>query len=118
MTVILWHNPACSTSRKVLGLIRERGIEPEIVEYLRTPPDRSALMAALDSMGLPPRGLLRKRGTPFEDLGLGDASLSDSALIEAMLAHPILIERPVALTPRGARLCRPAETVLEILPDR
>jgi arsenate reductase len=114
--VTIWHNPACGTSRNVLALIRASGAEPEVVEYLRTPPSRDAIAAAARRIGIPLRALLREKGTPFAELGLGDPSLSDAALLDAMVAHPILINRPVVFTPRGARLCRPSETVLDILP--
>lgn len=116
--VIIYHNPACSTSRKVLGMIRDAGIEPRVVEYLKTPPDRSQLLDLLRRMGMTPRDLLRKRGTPYNELGLGDPAKTDQAIIDAILAHPILIERPVVVGPRGARLCRPPERVHEILPAR
>lgn len=112
----IYHNPQCGTSRNVLALIRHAGIEPEIVEYLRTPPDRATLLALLSSLQMAPRQLLRRKGTPFEALGLDDATLTDDALIEAMLAHPILIERPIVVSPKGTRLCRPSETVLDLLP--
>lgn len=115
-TTRIYHNPQCGTSRNVLALIRHAGIEPEIVEYLRTPPDRATLLALLSSLQMAPRQLLRRKGTPFEALGLDDATLTDDALIEAMLAHPILIERPIVVSPKGTRLCRPSETVLELLP--
>lgn len=115
-TTRIYHNPQCGTSRNVLALIRHAGIEPEIVEYLRTPPDRATLLALLSSLQMTPRQLLRRKGTPFEALGLDDATLTDDALIEAMLAHPILIERPIVVSPKGTRLCRPSETVLELLP--
>jgi arsenate reductase (glutaredoxin) len=115
MTVTIWHNPKCSTSRKVLGIIRARGIEPKIVDYVNAPPSVAAIKAALQAMALKPRDLLRKRGTPFDALGLGDPALSEAALIEAMHAHPILIERPVVQSPKGTRLCRPAEVVEELL---
>ncbi len=115
MTVTIWHNPKCSTSRKVLGMIRARGIEPKIVDYVNAPPSVAAIKAALKAMALKPRDLLRRRGTPFDELGLGDPALSDAALIEAMHAHPILIERPVVQSPKGTRLCRPAEVVEELL---
>jgi arsenate reductase len=115
MTVTIWHNPKCSTSRKVLGLIRVRGVEPKIVDYVNEAPSVAAIKAALKAMGLKPRDLLRKRGTPYDELGLGDTTLSDTALIEAMHAHPILIERPVVQSPKGTRLCRPAEVVEELL---
>jgi arsenate reductase len=116
VTVTIYHNPGCGTSRKVLALIRERGEEPEVVEYLKTPPDRATLVGLIARMGIAPRDLLRRRGTPFEELSLADPALSDEELVDAMLAHPILIERPIVVSPLGVRLCRPPETVLEILP--
>ena len=115
--ITIYHNPGCGTSRNVLGLIRNSGIEPRIIEYLKTPPSRGALMALLKLMGMPARALLREKGTPYRDLGLDDPSLSEDALIDAMIAHPILINRPIVVTPQGARLCRPSEVVLDILPD-
>lgn len=117
-TVTIYHNPACSTSRKVLGMIRDTGIEPVVVEYLKTPPDRRQLSELLGKMGLTPRGLLRRRGTPFDELGLGDPAKTDDMVLDAILAHPILMERPVVVGPRGVRLCRPPERVHEILPAR
>jgi arsenate reductase len=116
MTVTIYHNPACGTSRKVLGLIRASGAEPRIVEYLKAPPDRATLLDLIARMGIAPRALLRRRGTPYDTLGLDDPALADEALVDAMLAHPVLIERPIVVTPRGVRLCRPPETVLDILP--
>lgn len=110
-TTRIYHNQQCGTSRNVLALIRHAGIEPEIVDYLRTPPDRATLLALLSSLQMTPRQLLRRKGTPFEALGLDDATLTDDALIEAMLAHP-----PIVVSPKGTRLCRPSETVLELLP--
>jgi arsenate reductase len=115
MTVTIWHNPKCATSRKVLDMIRAAGITPEIVDYVKTPPSTAAIKAVLKAMAVKPRTLLRRKGTPYEELGLDDASLSDAALIAAMHAHPILIERPVVQTPKGTRLCRPPERVEEIL---
>jgi arsenate reductase len=115
--VVIYHNPACTTSRKVLGMIRSAGTKPKVVEYLKTPPSRTELTQLLRRMGLTPRQLLRKRGTPYEALGLGDPSLSDDALIDAILAHPILMERPVVVGPGGVRLCRPPERVREVLPS-
>lgn len=112
--VTIYHNPACGTSRNTLALIRATGIEPRVVEYLKTPPDRAALTAIAAAVG-GPRALLRERGTPFAQLGLGDPALGDDALIDAMLAQPILIERPVVVTPRGTALCRPSERVLDLL---
>jgi arsenate reductase len=116
MTTI-YHNPACGTSRNTLGLIRNSGVEPRVIEYLKTPPSRDELVVLLKGMGSPARALLREKGTPYVELGLGDMSLSDDALIDAMLAHPILINRPIVATKLGTRLCRPSEVVLDILPD-
>ena len=116
MSVTIWHNPACGTSRNTLALIRNSGEEPRVVEYLNTPPTREELAAAIRAAGLTVRGALRRKGTPYDALGLDDPALSDEALLEAMLAHPILINRPFVFTERGVRLCRPSELVLEILP--
>lgn len=116
MTVTIYHNPACGTSRNVLGLIRNSGEEPEIIEYLKTPPSRDELKALIGRMGIKVRDLLRQKGTPYDELGLSDPSLSDDQLLDAMMAHPILINRPIVVTPRGVKLCRPSETVLDILP--
>ncbi len=116
MSVTIYHNPACGTSRNVLALIRNSGEEPRVVEYLKAPPSRDELVGLIARMGVPVRGVLRRKGTPFDALGLGDPGLSDDALIDAMLAHPILIERPIVVTPLGVRLCRPSEAVLDILP--
>jgi arsenate reductase (glutaredoxin) len=115
MTVTIWHNPKCATSRKVLGIIRAAGIEPKIVDYVKAPPSVADIKAALKAMAMPPRDLLRCRGTPYDALGLDDRKITDTALIAAMHAHPILIERPVVLSPKGVRLCRPPERVREIL---
>ena len=115
MPVTIYHNPACGTSRNVLALIRQSGEEPEVIEYLNTPPTRERLVELLASMGIGPRAILREKGTPYAELGLGDPTLSDEALIEAMLAHPILINRPIVVTGKGARLCRPSEAVLDLL---
>lgn len=114
--VIIYHNPACGTSRNVLALIRNAGIEPHVIEYLKTPPSRAMLLSLLGRMGFAPRHLLREKGTPFEELGLGDPALADDRLIDAMLEHPLLINRPIVVTPLGVRLCRPSEAVLDILP--
>lgn len=114
--VTIFHNPARGTSRNTLGLIRNAGIEPTIVEYLKTPPSRDAIAALVARMGIPVRALLREKGTPYAELGLGDPSLDDGRLLDAMAAHPILINRPVVVTPLGARLCRPSELVIDILP--
>jgi arsenate reductase len=116
--VVIYHNPACTTSRKVLGMIRDAGVEPRIIEYLKTPPNRAELVDLLHRMGLTPRQILRRRGTPYEELGLADPAKSDDMLIDAILAHPVLMERPVVAGPRGVRLCRPPERVQEVLPAR
>jgi arsenate reductase len=115
VTVTIWHNPNCATSRKVLGLICASGVEPEIVDYVKWPPGIAAITAVLKAMGMKPRELLRRRGTPYEELGLGNEALSDAALIEAMHLNPILIERPVVQSPKGTRLCRPPERVQDLL---
>jgi arsenate reductase (glutaredoxin) len=115
MTVTIWHNPHCSTSRQVLGLIRAAGIEPIIVDYVKAPPSVTAIRQVLAAMGTKPRALLRRRGTPYDVLGLDDPSLSDAALVAAMHAHPILIERPVVQSEKGTLVCRPAERVRELL---
>ena len=116
LTVTIYHNPACGTSRNTLAMIREKAGEPEIVEYLKTPPSRQRLVELLAAMQMTPRELLRQRGTPYAELGLGDPKWTDDELIGFMIAHPILIERPIVVTEKGARLCRPMEKVLEILP--
>lgn len=115
VNVVIWHNPNCGTSRKVLQLIREAGHTPAVVDYVKTPPSRAEIERALKDMGLSARELLRKRGTPYDELGLDDPAKSESELIAAMADHPLLIERPVVRTPKGVRLCRPPERVLEIL---
>ncbi len=117
MTVTIYHNPACGTSRNVLALIRNSGEEPTVIEYLKTPPNRAVLTGLIESMGMTPRDLLRRKGTPYDALKLDDPTLTDAQLIDAMLAHPILIERPIVVTPIGAKLCRPSEAVLDILPN-
>jgi arsenate reductase len=114
--VTIYHNPACGTSRNTLALIRNAGVEPTVIEYLQDPPDRATLESLLARMGLRPRQLLREKGTPFAELGLGEARWTDAELVGQMLAHPILINRPIVVTPWGVRLCRPSEVVLEILP--
>lgn len=114
--ITIYHNPQCGTSRNVLALIRNSGTEPEIIEYLATPPTREKLVALIAQMAIPVRDLLRRKGTPYDELQLDDPALSDDALIAAMLAHPILINRPIVVTPLGTRLCRPSEAVLDILP--
>jgi arsenate reductase (glutaredoxin) len=116
LTVTIYHNPACGTSRNTLAMIRERAGEPVIVEYLKTPPGRERLKELLAAMGMKPRELLRQRGTPYAELGLDGPEWTDDELIGFMVAHPVLIERPIVVTDKGARLCRPAEKVLEILP--
>lgn len=115
MTVTIYHNPSCGTSRNTLAMIRQSGEEPVIVEYLKHPPDRARLRALADAMGLPVRALLREKGTPYAELDLGNSKWTDGQLLDFMLAHPILIQRPIVETPKGARICRPAETVLELL---
>lgn len=116
MTITIYHNPACGTSRNTLAMIRQSGEEPDIIEYLRTPPTRERLVELIAAMGITPRQLLREKGTPYGELGLDNPDLTDDALIDAMLAHPILINRPIVVTPLGTRLCRPSEMVLDILP--
>jgi arsenate reductase (glutaredoxin) len=114
--IVIYYNPECGTSRNVLGLIRNAGIEPHVVEYLKTPPSRVLLVELIDRAGITPRELLREKGTPYGDLGLGDPSLSDDALVDAMMAHPVLINRPLVVSPIGVKLCRPSEAVLDLLP--
>lgn len=116
MDVIIYHNPQCGTSRNTLALIRNAGVEPHVIEYLKCPPSRALLVQLIERSGLTPRQVLREKGTPFQDLGLGDPALSDDALLDAMMAHPILINRPIVVSPRGVRLCRPSEAVLDLLP--
>ena len=117
MTVTIYHNPACGTSRNTLGLIRNAGIEPTVVEYLVSPPSREQLSAMIKAAGLSVRDALRQKGTPYAELGLDDENLPDSKLLDAMMRHPILINRPFVVTELGARLCRPSEAVLDILPN-
>jgi arsenate reductase (glutaredoxin) len=116
MSTVIYHNPACGTSRNVLGLIRNSGEEPVIIEYLKNPPSRQELVNLIGRMGIPARDLCRK-GTPYEEFELDDPTLTDDQLIDAMMAHPILINRPIVVTPRGVKLCRPSEAVLDILPN-
>lgn len=118
MDVIIYHNPACGTSRNALAMIRNAGIEPHVVEYLKTPPSRTMLEQLIGRMGIPVRALLREKGTPYAELGLGDSALTDAQLLDAMLAHPILINRPIVVSPKGVRLCRPSEEVLDLLPPQ
>ncbi|AUZ80733.1 glutaredoxin-dependent arsenate reductase [Aeromonas caviae] len=115
--ITLYHNPECGTSRNTLALIRNSGVEPTIIHYLETPPSRDELVALIAAMGMPVRDLLRKNVPPYEALGLAEDRFSDDELIDAMLTHPILINRPIVVTPLGTRLCRPSEVVLDILPD-
>ena len=115
--ITIYHNPACGTSRNVLALIRNSGEEPTVIEYLKTPPDRATLTALIAAMGVSARAVLREKGTPYAELGLDDPQWSDVQLIDFMLQHPILINRPIVVTPLGTRLCRPSEAVLDILPQ-
>lgn len=115
MQPLIYHNPDCGTSRKTLALIKASGETPEVVEYLKSPPSHEQLVALISLMQVAPRELLRRNGTPHDELGLGDPSLSDDHLVDAMIAHPILINRPIVVTDKGARLCRPAERVLDLL---
>ena len=118
MDVIIYHNPDCGTSRNTLGLIRNAGIEPHVIEYLKTPPTRLLLRQLIERVGIPVREVVREKGTPYRELGLDDPSLSDDQLLDAMMAHPILINRPIVVTPKGVRLCRPSEAVLDLLPPQ
>ncbi|GGE52160.1 arsenate reductase [Agaricicola taiwanensis] len=118
MDVIIYHNPQCGTSRNTLGLIRNAGVEPHVIEYLKTPPSREMLWQLIRRMGITPRELLREKGTPYAELGLGNAALTDEELIDAMLAHPVLINRPIVVSPNGVRLCRPSEEALDLLPPQ
>ena len=115
--IVIYHNPECGTSRNALAMIRNAGIEPHVVEYLKTPPSRALLVELIDRAGIAPRELLREKGTPYAELGLGDPALSDEALVDAMMAHPILINRPLVVSPLGVKLCRPSEAVLDLLPS-
>ncbi|MCO5160667.1 MAG: arsenate reductase (glutaredoxin) [Mesorhizobium sp.] len=117
MTITIYHNPDCGTSRNTLAMIRQSGEEPVVIEYLKTPPSRDRLIQLISAMGITPRDLLREKGTPYAELGLADPKWSDGQLIDMMLAYPILINRPIVETPVGTRLCRPSETVLDILPN-
>ena len=117
MTVTIYHNPNCGTSRNVLALIRDSGEEPHVIEYLKTPPGRDELVSLIDRMGGPVRDVLRRKGTPFDELGLDNPALTDDQLIDAMIAHPILINHPVVVTAAAVKLCRPSETMLDILPS-
>ncbi len=117
MKTTIYHNPACGTSRNTLAMIRQSGEEPVVIDYLKTPPTRETLVGLIAATGLSVRALLREKGTPYAELGLGDPALTDNQLLDAMMAHPILINRPIVVTEKGTRLCRPSETVLEILPN-
>jgi arsenate reductase len=118
MDVIIYHNPACGTSRNVLGLIRNSGVEPHIIDYQKCPPTRLLLEQLIARAGLSVREMLRQKGTPYKELGLDDPTLGDEALLDAMMAHPILIDRPLVVTPEGVRLCRPSERVIDLLPPQ
>jgi len=118
MDVIIYHNPDCGTSRNTLAMMRNAGIEPHVIEYLKTPPSRAMLKQLIARMSIPVRALLREKGTPYAELGLGDPSLTDDQLLDAMQAHPILMNRPIVVTPKGVRLCRPSEEVLDLLPPQ
>jgi arsenate reductase len=117
MSVTIYHNPDCGTTRNTLAMIRQSGIEPTIIEYLKTPPTRTRLLELIAAMGISVRALLRRKGTPYAELGLDDAKWTDNELIDLMLMHPILINRPIVVTPKGVKLCRPSEAVLDILPN-
>ena len=116
--IVIYHNPECGTSRNALAMIRNAGIEPHVIEYLKTPPTRALLVELVGRAGMTPRDLLREKGTPFGELGLADPALSDEQLVDAMMAHPILINRPLVVSPLGVKLCRPSEAVLDLLPTR
>jgi arsenate reductase len=118
MDVVIYHNPACGTSRNTLALIRNAGVEPHVIEYLKCPPSRAMVAGLAARTGRRVRGLLREKGTPFAELGLGDPSLSDDRLLDAIAAHPILLNRPIVVSPKGVRLCRPSEAVLDLLPPQ
>lgn len=115
--IIIYHNPECGTSRNALAMIRNAGIEPHVVEYLKTPPSRAMLESLLSRAAIPARALLREKGTPYAELGLGNSDLTDAQLIDAMMEHPILINRPLVVSPLGVKLCRPSEEVLDLLPE-
>src|ERR1700759_3256999 len=118
MDIVIYHNPDCGTSRNTLGLIRNAGIEPHVIEYLKTPPARELLRQLIERMGVPVRAVLREKGPPFAHLGLGDPALTDERLLDAMMAHPILINRPIVVTPKGVRLCRPSAKDIDLLPPQ
>ena len=114
--IVIYHNPECGTSRNALAMIRNAGIEPHVVEYLKTPPSRALLESLIERAGISPRALLREKGTPFADLGLGNPDLTDAQLVDAMMDHPVLINRPLVVSPLGVKLCRPSEEVLDLIP--
>jgi arsenate reductase len=118
MDVVIYHNPACGTSRNTLALIRNAGVEPHVIEYLKTPPSRAMVQQLIARMGVPVRSVIREKGTPYAELGLDDPALSDDQLLDAMVAHPILINRPIVVAPMGVRLCRPSEAVIDLLPPQ
>ena len=118
MDVIIYHNPDCGTSRNTLAMIRNAGIEPHVIEYLKTPPTRLLLRQLIDRMGVPVRNVIREKGTPYHELGLDDQSLTDDQLLDTIMAHSILINRPIVVSPRGVRLCRPSKAVLDLLPQQ
>jgi arsenate reductase len=117
MSVTIYHNPDCGTSRNTLAMIRQSGVEPTVIEYLKTPPSREKLVELIAAMGIPARALLREKGTPYRELGLDDPKWTDDELLDLMVRHPILINRPIVVTPKGVRLCRPSERVLDLLPN-
>jgi arsenate reductase len=117
MSITIYHNPDCGTSRNTLAMIRRSGEEPIVIEYLKTPPSREKLVELIASMGIPVRALLREKGTPYKELGLDDPKWTDDELLDFMVKHPILINRPIVVTPKGVKLCRPSEAVLELLPN-
>lgn len=116
--IVIYHNPECGTSRNALAMIRNAGIEPHVVEYLKTPPSRAMLEGLIERAGITPRELLREKGTPYAEMGLADEALSDGQLIDAMMEHPVLINRPLVVSPLGVKLCRPSESVLDLIPDK
>lgn len=118
MDIVIYHNPACGTSRNTLAMIRNAGVEPHVIEYLKTPPGRAMVQDLVARMGMPLRALLREKDTPFAELGLGDPGLTDDQLLDAIAAHPVLMNRPVVVSPKGVRLCRPSEDVLDLLPPQ
>ena len=117
MSIVIYHNPKCGTSRNTLAMIRQSGVEPEVIEYLKAPPSKAKLAELIKAMGVQPRDIMRRKGTPYDELGLDEAKWSDDDLIGFMVEHPILIERPIVVTPLGVKLCRPSEKVLDILPN-